>query len=590
MAILAHAGGNHGPVGFSSLPQDIALDGSASSSSYGTITEYLWSIVGGPVGHGAALDDPTASHPNLLGVDIPGDYVLFLVVRDSAGYISQGGYDAGGSLAVNDYDLMGTVTDAFSVTVATTENADLELPDDLLLKDEWGDAYRELAAALDSLFGTVSGYTSASHAPDAHAASHETGGTDPIAIENVGTTEIDSTRVLNPDGVGGVAWGAPGAATVPDPLTVGRINVTDLACGAVSSNVGVNDIGFDNDSGDVELTANGNIPLSAMGDITFTSGGVVKIDDLYEMSPDHGVHVEGVVLKDGGVTLPLGTLTAPVVQTDDGAVYAGRLECTGPLINTDLVLEGAPSGGIALVANGTADVSISADGGGALAVDRIKEHTGSHGVDIEDCNVLGTIIQANAIDEATAGHGVQLDGARVKDGVVRDKNSSIWPGDTLGYWPITTGWENLGKLREFTAGDLLGGKSKVEVTQFFWVNDYDGASNLELRVLVGDAEIAASAAGTPTVGDCYRLRVELFNVDQEASTPHGAYIAYAELFNITKGTFMFRGGLSYAFGGVSLLQPTVAPDIILQAKWGSATTDNKIFLQGGDVRLTREEA
>jgi hypothetical protein len=46
-------------------------------------------------------------------------------------------------------------------------------------------------------------------APAVHATSHEDGGADEIAIEDLATAEVTTTFVLNPDGAGGVAWGAP---------------------------------------------------------------------------------------------------------------------------------------------------------------------------------------------------------------------------------------------------------------------------------------------------------------------------------------------------------------------------------------------
>jgi len=46
-------------------------------------------------------------------------------------------------------------------------------------------------------------------APAAHATSHEDGGSDEIVIENLATSELVTTKVLNPDGAGGVVWAAP---------------------------------------------------------------------------------------------------------------------------------------------------------------------------------------------------------------------------------------------------------------------------------------------------------------------------------------------------------------------------------------------
>jgi hypothetical protein len=43
-------------------------------------------------------------------------------------------------------------------------------------------------------------------APAGHHATHENGGSDPVPIENLKTTELDDTLILMPDGAGGVHW------------------------------------------------------------------------------------------------------------------------------------------------------------------------------------------------------------------------------------------------------------------------------------------------------------------------------------------------------------------------------------------------
>lgn len=49
-------------------------------------------------------------------------------------------------------------------------------------------------------------------APAAHAPTHEDGGSDPIEVETLPTSELDDTLVLAPDGAGGLEYHAiPGA-------------------------------------------------------------------------------------------------------------------------------------------------------------------------------------------------------------------------------------------------------------------------------------------------------------------------------------------------------------------------------------------
>jgi hypothetical protein len=65
------------------LGATITLDGEGSSDADGDATTYFWSITSVPPGSSAALDDPTSVTPQLT-VDIPGDYVIQLLVNDGA--------------------------------------------------------------------------------------------------------------------------------------------------------------------------------------------------------------------------------------------------------------------------------------------------------------------------------------------------------------------------------------------------------------------------------------------------------------------------------------------------------------------------
>lgn len=57
----------------------------------------------------------------------------------------------------------------------------------------------------------------AAKASIAHAATHSEGGSDEISVEDLGTTEADSSLRLSPDGSGGLAF-TPSPAAVPQPL------------------------------------------------------------------------------------------------------------------------------------------------------------------------------------------------------------------------------------------------------------------------------------------------------------------------------------------------------------------------------------
>ena len=52
-------------------------------------------------------------------------------------------------------------------------------------------------------------------APAAHAGTHENGGSDELDVTDLGTSELDDTLVLQPDGAGGVEWAAGGGGGAP---------------------------------------------------------------------------------------------------------------------------------------------------------------------------------------------------------------------------------------------------------------------------------------------------------------------------------------------------------------------------------------
>jgi hypothetical protein len=61
----------------------ITLDGGGSSDADGDAITYFWSISSAPPGSSAALDDPTTVTPQFT-LDLPGDYVIQLLVNDAA--------------------------------------------------------------------------------------------------------------------------------------------------------------------------------------------------------------------------------------------------------------------------------------------------------------------------------------------------------------------------------------------------------------------------------------------------------------------------------------------------------------------------
>ena len=66
----------------------LTLDGSASSDANGDALTYAWTLVSGPAGSSAALDDASAVMPK-LSLDLEGAYTVGLTVTDAAGLASE---------------------------------------------------------------------------------------------------------------------------------------------------------------------------------------------------------------------------------------------------------------------------------------------------------------------------------------------------------------------------------------------------------------------------------------------------------------------------------------------------------------------
>lgn len=569
MSISADAGGDHGPIDFGDLAEDVALDGTGSSTTTGSISEYLWTIVSGPSGHGATLDDETLAEPTLQNVDIPGNYILFLVVRDTSGNISAGGADDGfGTLIVDDYYVLDTDPQAFSIIRATTQYADLELPDDFQASDDWGDPYRDLVAKVDALYAP-----GAAPAPASHAASHEDGGSDELTLEDLATGEINTSKVLNPDGAGGVVWGSPPAATVPDPLTVDDLTVnSEIVAYSIRSEVAGLSI-----SSDV-----GDITIAPAGDIRCESD--IKVDGISELTTNAGVTIEGSLLRDGNLTAGGDVVAGGHVVAGTGeSVYSNTFEGNTGLDQNVYVKGNAVHGGVVLYPQGDGSVWVKVDGSGYLRVDKLGEYTADNGVDIEDCNIKDGTVSADTIAEATSDQGVQIDQGRIRDGVLYDKNGhfSTWPSTVA---PSTTDWEDIATLRSLSLSEVPALLSRVEVLCFFYTFGY-ASGTLQLRLVMDDQEIVSGSAFTPDAvpgGQLFSVRASLINTSDSG---YGQFYADASLRDLTNGTEDTGGD---GGGGSHAISPSASNDIKLQAKWSVVNAGNQIKISASDVRVVRQ--
>lgn len=82
MAIPIADAGPDQTFAFSALPAAPVMAGSGTDPDLGAITGFLWEILEKPAGSAAALSSTTAQNPTLNDVDIPGTYLLFLIVTD----------------------------------------------------------------------------------------------------------------------------------------------------------------------------------------------------------------------------------------------------------------------------------------------------------------------------------------------------------------------------------------------------------------------------------------------------------------------------------------------------------------------------
>lgn len=80
MVVIADAGPDQ-TFAFADLTQNPLQDGDAAGGS-GTFVQWQWYILDAPDGSAAAFDDSTFQNPTLQNVDVWGNYLLFLTVKD----------------------------------------------------------------------------------------------------------------------------------------------------------------------------------------------------------------------------------------------------------------------------------------------------------------------------------------------------------------------------------------------------------------------------------------------------------------------------------------------------------------------------
>ena len=224
---VADCGGTLALLAEGDLPQNVALDGTASDPGDGSsIASYLWRL-SKPTGSGAYLSDAASPSPTLVGVDVWGTYGLFLVVTN----------DLGQSSATAPREAPDS---AFRWVMVEEPGAQLVMP--AAGQRNWTEHVNRAIAVLRSLRATFYGHTISSH--------HDTAATgaqldvlvlggDATGMHTHGAGDLDAARA----GVGvlGVVELADAAADVAHPKAVTRERRTYAA--TFSNPVFVEDVG-----------------------------------------------------------------------------------------------------------------------------------------------------------------------------------------------------------------------------------------------------------------------------------------------------------------------------------------------------------
>jgi len=152
MAINVHASGNADPennpnanpsldLSAVSLPQNVALYGWAEDTAdAGATWTWNWTLMDGPDGHTASLDDNTVQNPTLEGVDVLGNYLLFLQATNT-----------NTSPTASESDPLRAPTTAFVVVKCLTANQGLQKP--AQGERGWVEAYHDLVDAVEGMGG-----------------------------------------------------------------------------------------------------------------------------------------------------------------------------------------------------------------------------------------------------------------------------------------------------------------------------------------------------------------------------------------------------------------------------------------------------
>jgi transcriptional regulator with PAS, ATPase and Fis domain len=181
------------------------------------------------------------------------------------------------------------------------------------------------------------------------------------------------------------------------------------------------------------LDLNGKDIVDGLGSVRINDDavitGAVSVDTINENSEDVGVTVDGVLLKDGGVTLKDSTT---FFQDDSDNTKQLQLQLSELTTATTRTLTAPDASGVITLndatqtlTNKTITMGGALDMNGQSIVDTSEEGS----VTIDDDAVITGAVSVDTINEHTAAAGVTVDGMLIKDGGVTLKDSTTFIQD-----------------------------------------------------------------------------------------------------------------------------------------------------------------
>lgn len=230
--------------------------------------------------------------------------------------------------------------------------------------------------------------------------------------------------------------------------------------------------------------------------------GLFKTDTINESTTDAGVTVEGVLIKDGAVTLA------------DAAAFSA-----------DVISEKTAAAGV------TVDSVLLKDGGirladaAALAADVISEKVAAAGVTVDSVLLKdggitlanGAAILADVVSEKVSAAGVTVDGALIKDGSFIGKQATATAtaaGLTTG---LLSGADQFVTVTSANAGDCICLPSDATCPIGTVIRGWVGANGFELRSLAADTTQTINGVTAGITNEAAIPATTLFRVEKVAS-------------------------------------------------------------------------